>query len=372
MATTFRDSPRPPTSGFTMILAGAAFVMTAYLVYDRFRPRQLRAPAERRAIQPRGELADFEQVAIAINDEVGPSVVHIRSPGLRGYYYDIPEGTGTGFVWDERGYIVTNYHVVGERREVQVGLLGLQEAPADVVASQRDLDIAVLKLREPPEGLRPIPIGTSGDLRVGQAVFAIGNPFGLDHSLTTGVISALGRVMESVMGTPIQGVIQTDAAINPGNSGGPLIDSAGRLIGMNTAIKSPTGASAGIGFAVPVDTINAVVPRLISGTPDSGPVLGVVLRSVELTDGSVHPIVESVSTGYGAARAGIRAQDNTNFGDVILSIEGQSVASTEDVRRVLAEFEPGDRVTVRILRSPRRGRPTQRDIQVELSARNGG
>ena len=364
--TTSYGAPRPARSGLPLVLAGAAFVMTAYLVWDRFRAKPLHLPADARPVEARGELADFETVAIGINDRVGPSVVHIRSPGVRvrdGWsVYNVPEGSGTGFVWDERGYIVTNFHVIAGRSEVEVRLLGMRGVPADVVASEENLDIAVLKLRSPPEDLPPIPIGTSSDLKVGQAVFAIGNPFGLDHSLTTGVISALGRVMESVMGTPIEGVIQTDAAINPGNSGGPLLDSAGRLIGMNTAIKSPTGASAGIGFAVPVDTINSVVPLLIRGEALPKPILGVQLSELALRGGVTKPIVVSVQPGLGAARAGLQPDD------VILSIAGEDVSSIQDVRDATAKHSPGDRVAVEIVRQDSDS-ARQLTIEVELSAR---
>ncbi len=373
MTTGFGDQNHRPGAGLTLALAGAAFVMTGYLVYDRFFPGPLHSDAQPRAIVPRGELAAFEEVAIEINERCAPSVVHIRSPGgVRrngyGYVERVPEGTGTGFVWDARGYIVTNFHVVGNRDSVQVALRGLEEEVADVVDFEPELDIAVLKLRTPPSDLSPIAIGTSKDLKVGQSVFAIGNPFGLNHTLTTGVISALDRVMQSVADTPISGVIQTDAAINPGNSGGPLLDSAGLLIGMNTAIKSPSGGSSGIGFAVPVDTINRVVPRLISGETNRRPVLGIYTESVTFRDGSKHVIVTGVAEGSGAAQAGIRSEQTERYrGDVILEIEGETIRTRDDISAVLDNHDVGDIVSVRILRQPASPQPREMTVRIKLA-----
>lgn len=220
-----------------------------------------------RPVAQRGELFDDEKRTIDIFKRSSPSAVHItttgrpssRNPG------QIPRGTGSGFVWDREGRIVTNYHVIQGAASAQVTLADGSDWKAQLVGSFPDRDLAVLVIDAPRDRLHPIPIGTSHDLLVGQKVFAIGNPFGLDQTLTTGTISALNREIESPSGQTIGGVIQTDAAINPGNSGGPLLDSAGRLVGVNTAIQSPSGASAGIGFAIPVDEVNRVVPQLISG-----------------------------------------------------------------------------------------------------------
>ena len=255
-------SHRRPFSALPLILAGAAFVVTAWLTYDRFRPTPVHQKAAPLPVTPRGDLSEFEKTTIKIFADNAPSVVHITSPEIvrrtDWRYGRIPEGTASGFVWDERGYIVTNFHVVQGRDLVSVQLRDLRKYDAVVVGTDRRQDIAVIKLIHPPSDLRKVRIGTSKGLKVGQAVFAIGNPFGLDHSLTTGVISALDRNIQSVVQTPILGVIQTDAAINPGNSGGLLLDSSGRVIGMNTAIYSPSGTSSGIAFAVPIDTINRV------------------------------------------------------------------------------------------------------------------
>ncbi|MGA1525833.1 MAG: S1C family serine protease, partial [Planctomycetota bacterium] len=213
-----------------------------------------------------------------------------------------------------------------------------------------NLDLAVVKVAELPAGVRPLPIGTSADLRVGQSVLAIGNPFGLDHTLTTGVVSALNREIQSDAGTPIQGVIQVDAAINPGNSGGPLLDSAGRLIGINTAIVSPSRASAGIGFAIPVDTVNRTVPRLIQGDSGQRPALGVRTRVVRLRDGATHPLVVAVEKGSGAEEAGILPQRDELYGDMILRIDGSEVRSFDDLTAILDQKELGQMVRVTVLR----------------------
>jgi S1-C subfamily serine protease len=226
------------------------------------------ANAVPRVVTPRGDLAAEEKATIELFREASKSVVYIRTIALRRdvftlNVYEIPEGTGSGFIWDEQGHIVTNYHVIRTASAAHVTLADNSTYNAQLVGVEPAKDLAVLQIDAPKRLLRPIPIGTSRDLLVGQTVFAIGNPFGLDQTLTTGIISALNREIQSVTRQPIQGVIQTDAAINPGNSGGPLLDSAGRLIGVNTAIYSPSGAYAGIGFAIPVDTVNQVVPQLI-------------------------------------------------------------------------------------------------------------
>ncbi|MCZ6452167.1 MAG: trypsin-like peptidase domain-containing protein, partial [Deltaproteobacteria bacterium] len=225
----------------------------------------LAAPRE---ITPRGKLSVEESLTIALFRKASPSVVNITTLTVRRDVFtlnllEIPEGTGSGFVWDNAGHIVTNYHVIQNADVAQVTLADQSTLKARRIGVAPDKDLAVLQIDVAKSRLRPIPIGSSNNLRVGQKVYAIGNPFGLDQTLTTGVISALGREIESVTRRPIRGVIQTDAAINPGNSGGPLLDSAGRLIGVNTQIFSPSGASVGIGFAIPVDTVNRVVPQLI-------------------------------------------------------------------------------------------------------------
>jgi S1-C subfamily serine protease len=362
---------RRPQSAVPLVLAGVALVLTAWLTFDRLWPTTLRSDAAPRAITPRGDLAEFEKLAMAVFDQTSPSVVHITSPEVPWqvdpYRSELSrEGTGTGFVWDERGYIVTNYHVVRGRDRVAVRFPNLDRYDALVVDSEPSQDIAVIKLVNPPSDLRPVLIGTSRDLRVGQAVFAIGNPFGLDNSLTSGIVSALDRNITSVAGTPILGVIQVDAAINPGNSGGPLLDSAGRVIGMNTAIVSPSGASAGIGFAVPIDSINRVVPRLISGDRGQRPALGIYSRTITLSSGARRPMVISVVDGSGAAKAGLQPTTETGYGDVILSIDGVEVGNDGEIRAILDQKSLGETVQVRILRNPG-SRPRELVVPVELS-----
>src|SRR5258706_8169748 len=237
-------------------------------------------PVEQRAVVARGSLAEDEQNNIAVFKAASVSTVNITTlETQRGFFSlnvtQVPKGTGTGFIWDDRGHIVTNFHVILGGSGAIVTLSDQTTWKAVLVGASPDRDLAVLRIDAPKEKLKPILIGTSKDLLVGQKVYAIGNPFGLDQTLTTGIISALNREIESVTQRPIRGVIQTDAAINPGNSGGPLLDSAGRLIGVNTAIFSPSGASAGIGFAIPVDEVNRIVPRLIRDGKFIRPELGI-------------------------------------------------------------------------------------------------
>lgn len=316
-----------------------------------------------RPIQPRGDLAADEQSTIQIFREAAPSVVHITSLSLRRdwltrNYFQIPEGTGTGFIWDEAGHIVTNYHVIANGNSFQVTLSDNTRLRARKVGEEPEKDLAVLKIDAPPGQLRPIPMGTSADLQVGQKVFAIGNPFGLDHTLTTGVISGLGREIPSHGGGTIDGVIQTDAAINPGNSGGPLLDSAGRLIGVNTAIYSPSGAYAGIGFAVPADTVNEIVPQLIQYGRTQRAVLGISLFDDEMArrvfgveEGAV---IAKVFNQEAAYEAGLQppywGEDGTIHFDVIIAVDGKPIRRAQDVAKALEGKKPGETVAVTLLR----------------------
>ncbi len=266
-----------------------------------------------KAITPPGDLNAERKSNHRFVPPVLPSVVHITTLTIRQDLFtlnllQIPEGTGSGLIWDELGNVVTNFHVIQNADVAQVTLADHSSWKARRVGNAPDKDLAVLKIDAPRGQLRPIPLGISKDLQVGQKVFAIGNPFGLDQTLTRGIISALGREIESVARHPIQGVIQTDAAINPGNSGGPLLDSAGRMIGVNTAIYSPSGASSGIGFAIPVDTVNRVVPELIRFGRVTRPGLGVQLLEDRIAQelGAAGPIVYDVAPESAAARAGIR------------------------------------------------------------------
>jgi S1-C subfamily serine protease len=248
---------------FTAVLMGGLVYLGLTWSAGGLLPR-----AQPRAVTPRGDLAADEQSTIDLFKAVSPSVVHVtnlaaeRDPFSRNVQA-VPRGTGTGFIWDENGFIVTNYHVVDGASAARVILADRSTYDSTQIWGYPDKDLAVIRINAPKAKLKPIVVGTSRDLQVGQTAFAIGNPFGLDQTLTTGIVSALGREIESASGRPIEGVIQTSAAINPGNSGGPLLDSAGRLVGVNTAIISPSGAFAGIGFAIPVDEVNRVVPQLI-------------------------------------------------------------------------------------------------------------
>ena len=283
--------------------------------------------------------------------------------------YQIPQGTGSGFVWDTRGNVITNFHVIQNADAAQATLADQSNWKARVVGTAPDKDLAVLRIEAPANRLHPIPIGTSKDLQVGQSVFAIGNPFGLDQTLTTGVISALNREIESVTRRPIQGVIQSDAAINPGNSGGPLLDSAGRLIGVNTAIYSPSGTSAGIGFAIPVDTVNRIVPELIRSGKIIRPGLGVQIADEQIAErlGVSGLLVVDVARGGAAARAGIRptrrdAEGRLRLGDVIEAVDGKKIESTNDLFLLLEKYKVGDSVTLSLLRD---GRTVQTRLTLE-------
>jgi S1-C subfamily serine protease len=283
--------------------------------------------------------------------------------------YQIPQGTGSGFVWDTSGNIITNFHVIQNADAAQVTLADQSNWKARVVGVAPDKDLAVLKIDAPANKFQPIPIGTSKDLQVGQSVFAIGNPFGLDQTLTTGIISALNREIESVTRRPIQGVIQSDAAINPGNSGGPLLDSAGRLIGVNTAIYSPSGASAGIGFAIPVDTVNRIVPELIRSGKIIRPGLGVQIADEQIAQrlGVKGILVVDVLRGGAADRAGIQparrdAQGRVRLGDVITAIDGKKVESPNELFLALEKYKVGDVVSVT---STRDGRTVQSKLTLD-------
>jgi len=322
------------------------------------------APADDRPVTARGDLAEDEKSTIELFKRASPSVVYITTLSRRAVNFfemtDVPRGTGSGFLWDRQGHVVTNFHVIQDSDSSVVTLSDQTNWKAVVVGAEPDKDLAVLRISAPAEKLTPILVGTSKGLQVGQKVFAIGNPFGLDETLTTGIVSALGRTIEAVTGRKIQDVIQTDAAINPGNSGGPLLDSAGRLIGVNCQIASPSGASAGIGFAVPVDTVNAVVPELIAHGRIVRPRLGIspaneiVARQLGVTG----VLVLGVAEGSGAAKAGLRGTRRERdgsliLGDIIVGVAGKDVANYDDLVSALEKQKIGDAVPVRILRDNR-------------------
>ena len=375
--------PRPRASQAPyVILSLLLFVVAGLLVWSVLQRRNPQPAATSasapRAITARGDLASDEGATIELFRSVSPSVVHITSltrGDLRFNVMEIPRGTGSGFVWDEEGHIVTNYHVIEGAQRAQV-TLGISDGPtynAVLVGTAEDKDLAVLRINADPKLLRPIAVGTSRDLVVGQKVFAIGNPFGLDQTLTTGVISGLGREIRSVNGRPIQDVIQTDAAINPGNSGGPLLDSAGRLIGINTAIYSTSGASAGVGFAVPVDEVNRYVPQLIRDGRVTRPGLGVQIARDQYArqhriDGV---LVMQVPPGSAADAAGLRGLSRNGagmlvLGDVITKADGRDVHEAADLFRVLDRHEVGDSIKLEV----RRNTGQRETVDVKLQALN--
>jgi S1-C subfamily serine protease len=337
--------------------------------------------AEPRVVTARGELAADEQSTIEIFQTASPSVAYIAtaapllSPWTRNLT-EVRRGTGSGVVWDRDGHIVTNWHVIEEARSARVGLADGRSYNAQFVGASPEHDLAVLRIGASAAGLRPVIIGGSAELQVGQTVLAIGNPFGFDYSLTTGVVSALDRTIMSEQAGEIRGLIQTDAAINPGNSGGPLLDSAGRLIGINTAIFSPSGSFSGIGFAVPVDTVNRVVPQLIAhgeyvrprigffGDDDIG---GPVLDEL----GVEGVLVLRVDPQSPAARAGLEGTRVTGSGDIIPGdivqrVDGEPVTSMAELIDLLEGREVGENVVLDILRNG-----TRLSLEVTLGGRYG-
>ena len=339
--------------------------------------------AEPSTIAPRDDLSADERSITDLFERCSPSVVYI-SPlrEVRESYFSretqiVPVGTGSGFVWDEAGHIVTNYHVVENAQGALVTLSDRSQYPVTKWAPFPDKDLAVLTIEAPPEKLAPLAVGTSADLRVGQFVFAIGNPYGLDTTLTHGLISALGRQITSINQRTIHDVIQTDAAINPGNSGGPLLDSAGRLIGVNTQIHSPTGASVGIGFAIPVDDVRRIVDQLILKGTVTRPGLGVVMATqpelyklrrlgVRLTG----VLLRGVEPGGSGDKAGLRGAPFSQtpdgrilLGDIILKVDDSPTPDANALREVLESHAIGDTVKLTV----QRGQEIL-EVSVELQA----
>lgn len=373
-----RDPVPPQAPRHSILLLAFVLAMLSSAVlwqYWPWRSTGVNSEAEPKAVTPRGSLAEEEKTTISIFREASPSVVHITTTAVVRQdpfsldILQIPKGSGSGFIWDRDGHIVTNFHVVKDANAVQVMLADhSQPIQARVVGAYPAKDLAVLYVDAPKDQLRPIMVGTSTDLQVGQMVFAIGNPFGLDQSLTTGVISALGREINSATGQRIKEVIQTDAAINPGNSGGPLLDSAGRLIGVNTAIYSPSGTFAGVGFAIPVDEVNRVVPELIRSGNVIRPGIGVQVARDQLTHGwgLKGVLIWDILPNGPADKAGLRptrrsASRFVQLGDVIVAINGQRVTSTRNFFAELGQFEVGATVTLTVLRDGE-----EQDIPVTL------
>ncbi len=331
------------------------------------------APA---VVVPRGDLGADEQSTIKLFNSASKSVVHITTHSLeRGLFSlnvtEIPQGDGTGFVWNDQGHIVTNFHVIEDADSVHVALADQSSWKATLVGIAPAEDLAVLKIDAPVSKLFPLPIGKSSDLQVGQKVFAIGNPFGLDQTLTMGLISAVGREIKSRTSRPIKNVIQTDAAINPGNSGGPLLDSTGRLIGVTTAILSPSGSYAGIGFAIPVDSVNWVVPELIAHGRVIRPGLAITIapESISRRLGVEGALILTVEPGSQAEKAGLKptARDragNIYLGDIIHAVDKVKIASPNDLLLAFEQHKIGTQVTLAITR----GRQKE-NIKATLEAR---
>jgi S1-C subfamily serine protease len=337
------------------------------------------AQAAPRPVTPRGPLTPEEKNNIAVFEASKGSVVYISTSEKVVDYWTlrvqtVPHGTGSGFIWDSAGHVVTNVHVIADAAAATVRLADGKDYPAELVGVSRTHDIAVLQIRIPASSAVPIPIGTSHDLQVGQKVYAIGNPFGLDWSLSTGIVSALDRSLTGENDVLIQHLVQTDAAINPGNSGGPLLDSAGRLVGMNTAIYSPSGASAGVGFAVPVDTVNRVVPELIAKGHYSSPSLGVqtdetLSRAIARQLGVEGAAILRVRPDGPAARAGLRGarfgrRSAIYAGDVIVALNGKTVDNVARLLALLDDCKPGEVVHLTVWRDGKK-------IRVPVTLRSG-
>ncbi len=356
MTTLFRElRPRVAVLGLSIAVFGGVLSATA----------QTTRVSKPRPVVKRKALSETEHKNIAIFERYSPAVVTVINKGLVGSFFtrevfEVEQGSGSGFLWDEEGHIVSNYHVVHKARAVEVILKDGTRLDATVVGVDPNHDLAVLKVTLTDPKLKPMAVGSSHDLQVGQRVLAIGNPFGLSTSLSIGIVSSLGRSIQSMTGVTIHDVIQTDAAINPGNSGGPLLDSSGRLVGVNTAIVSPSGGSVGVGFAVPVDTVNKLVPELITYGKVRRALLGVSF----LDDGRARylgiqgAVVQRVYRGSPAAKAGLKGLAHKSgewyVGDVVVGIDKFAVTSVVSFRNLLADYHPGDKVSIHILRDKKR------------------
>lgn len=364
-----KNTSKIKTAVFFLVI-GSAIAYLSMIVYKNF----IIFSASPREAAPKEHLCDDEQRTIAVFEQTSPSVVYIAtSQRVRDFWnrnvFSVPKGAGSGFVWDAHGHIVTNFHVIEGASEATVWLNNGQSYKASLVGASPEHDLAVLKIFVAFNSPPPLKIGSSHDLKVGQKVFAIGNPFGLDYTLTSGIVSALNRTLDLEGGLAIEHLIQTDAAINPGNSGGPLLDSSGRLIGITTAIYSPSGAYAGIGFAVPVDTINRVVPSIISSGKYIRPSIGIIVDEALNNlitekfgmEGVAVLDVQKDSPAFHAGIVGSRIDRNDHvvLGDVIVSVDGKKVRSLSNLFALLDEYQVGDKVTLEIIRN-------QNTIKVEI------
>lgn len=330
--------------------------------------------ASPRAVTPRGPLLADEKQVVDLFQNAAPSVAYITTERLERNFFtiEVAQGGGSGFVWDTQGHVVTNFHVVEGARSVLVQLDAGQPLQAEVVGAAPEYDLAVVRLKNVPKNLRPIPIGTSSDLRIGQSVYAIGKPFGLERTLTRGIVSALDRDLPTSNFTEIAGAIQTDAAINPGNSGGPLLDTAGRLIGVNTAIRSASGSSAGIGFAIPVDLVNRIVPSLIATGTAPKPGIGIVAVNPVLVAraGISGVVVEEVRRGSPADQAGLKPLNRRTreIGDIIVAINGVNIESMSAFTRELDRVGIGKSAEFTLKRDGKERKVRMQVIDVRESA----
>ncbi|GAX62312.1 trypsin-like serine proteases [Candidatus Scalindua japonica] len=342
-------------------------IVIVWIVADFFgiKPTSFFQPkvAIRPVTQPVGELGADERVNMEVFAQSSPSVTYITNKRFQRDFFsfnvmEIPQGTGSGFLWDSKGHIVTNFHVIYEADEIEVKLMDGKTYDATIVGADPDHDLAVLQINPANLNISPLMIGSSSDLRVGQKVLAIGNPFGLDSTLTTGIISALDRTIQSMTKRYIYDVVQTDAAINPGNSGGPLLDSFGRLIGVNTAIISPSGTYSGVGFAVPVDTVNRVVTKLINygkvGRPGFG--ISIIPEHIMSRLGIEGVGILEVFKGSTAEEAGLREvkrlpNGQIEMGDIIIEVDGSKVSKSSDLVRIMDRHDVGDEVDIVIIRN---------------------
>jgi len=331
--------------------------------------RPAERPTEPRAVTPRGALQDSERSLVTLFEQAAPSVAYITTERVEqtGFFsVGVAQGAGSAFIWDSAGHVVTNFHVIENARKILVRLdAGKDPIAADYVGGAPDYDLAVVKLKQIPPGLRPIPLGTSRDLKVGQSVFAIGNPFGFSRTLTAGIISALDRYLPTQSYAEIAGAIQTDAAINPGNSGGPLLDSAGRLIGVNTAIRSSSGSSAGVGFSIPVDLVNRIVPQLIARGRAASPGIGIIPYDpfVVARNGIKGVVVNGIRAGAPAAQAGLKPLDSRTgqLGDVITAVNGRPV---ETLSTFVAELDRAGIGNIAEITVVREGKERREKIRV--------
>jgi len=381
------DSGRGPRTLTTLlpillVLVGLLLIVQVWNLWTRggLPVRSLQPDAQPRPIAPAGDLAADEKATIALFKQASKAVVHITTSEVGRDFFTLSEmeyelGSGSGFLWDEKGNVVTNFHVIENADRFKVTLADQSSWDAVEIGRAPDRDVAVLRINAPPGRLQPLLIGTSKDLEVGQKVFAIGNPFGLDQTLTTGIISGLGRQIKSRTGRVIDGVIQTDAAINPGNSGGPILDSRGRLIGMNTAIYSPSGASAGIGFAIPVDTLQRVVPDVLR----HGHVIRPSLEAQFFPDslsrrmGTTGVIIARVNRDGAAAKAGLRPTrrtpgDDPDWGDLIVAVDDKPIETVEELLTALERHAVGDQVKLTVVRGLGTRNEQKLDVSVTLAA----